>query len=73
MRSIQARFQQQEKATPNAGAYINLQRAVRGQRFLHRAIRQAFWQIMPADDYDKKEQAALIDWLDILSNRRIQS
>lgn len=67
MRSIQARFNQQEKITPNAGAYINLQRAIRGQRFLHRAIVDAFRKLVPQDDYESSDKEKLIDWLDVIS------
>jgi len=69
MRSIQARFKQQEKITPSAGVYINLQRAIRGQRFLHSAILKAFNELMPKDDYLRSEKTALIDWLDLISNK----
>jgi len=71
MRSIQARFKQQERITPNAGAYINLQRAIRGQRFLHSAIVKAFKDLVPKDDYLGTEKTALIDWLDIRTNKPI--
>lgn len=67
MRSIKARFNQQEKVTPNAGAYINLQRAVRGQRFLRKSIETAFNQLIPNSDYDRGDKNALVDWLEILS------
>ena len=69
MRSIKARFNKQEKMTPNAGAYINLQRAVRGQRFLHEAIKNAFKELVPQDDYRIAEKNALIEWLEIQSNK----
>jgi len=71
MRSIQARFKQQERITPNAGAYINLQRAVRGQRFLHSAIVKAFKDLVPKDDYAASEKTSLINWLDIRTNKPI--
>ena len=67
MRSIQARFKQQERITPKAGAYINLQRAIRGQRFLHSAIVKAFKDLVPKDDYGYGEKTALVEWLDLIS------
>ena len=69
MRSIQARFKKQERITPDTGAYVNLQRAVRGQRFLHRAIKKAFDDLVPEEDYDSKEKKALVEWLEFLSNK----
>ena len=69
MRSIKARFNEQERKTPNAGAYINLQRAVRGQRFLHTAIRNAFNELIPKDDYLPSEKAKLLEWLEIISTK----
>jgi len=72
MRSIYARFKQQERKTPNAGAYINLQRAIRGQRFLHSAIAKAFKDLVPKDDYLGSEKAGLIEWLDIRTNKPVK-
>ena len=69
MRSIQARFKTQERKTPNAGAYINLQRAIRGQRFLHSAIVKAFKDLVPKDDYLRSEKESLLEWLDIRTNK----
>ena len=69
MRSIKARFNQQEKMTPNAGAYINLQRAIRGQRFLFTSIESAFNELVPKDDYLRSERTGLLNWLDIHNNR----
>ena len=69
MRSIQARFKTQERKTPSAGAYVNLQRAIRGQRFLHSAIVKAFKDLVPKDDYAANEKTALINWLDLISNK----
>ena len=69
MRSIQARFNKQEKLTPSAGAYINLQRAVRGQRFLHDSIVKAFRELVPVSDYAKSERGGLIEWLEIQTNK----
>jgi hypothetical protein len=68
MRSIKARYNQQEKITPNASAYVNLQRAVRGQRFLHSAIKSAFEELVPKEDYLRSEKNALIEWLEKTSN-----
>ncbi len=67
MRSIKARFNQQEKITPDAGAYVNLERAVRGQRFLHSAIKSAFEELVPKADYLRSEKIGLIEWLERLS------
>ncbi len=67
MRSIQARFQQQEKATPNAGAYINLQRAIRGKRFLRKDVEKAFNTLVPKADYLRSEKASLLEWLDFVN------
>lgn len=69
MRSIQARFNKQEKLTPNAGAYINLQRAVRGQRFVRKSIEDAFDYYVPKADYLQSERAGLLNWLDIVNSR----
>ena len=69
MRSIKARFNQQEKITPNAGAYINLQRAIRGQRFLYSKLVEAFSELIPKEDYLRSEKPKLLEWLDIQNTR----
>lgn len=67
MRSIEARFKQQEKKTPDSGAYINLGRAIRSQRFLREPIQKAFNKLVPKDDYTSAEKKELVDWLELLS------
>ena len=67
MRSIKARFNQQERTNPNVGAYINLQRAVRGQRFMREPLQKAFNELVPKADYSLAEKKGLIDWLELVS------
>ena len=69
MRSIQARFKQQEKITPSAGAYVNLQRAIKGQRFLFSEVKKAFIKFVPKDDYLGSERTGLLNWLDIVNSK----
>ena len=68
MRSIKARFKEQEQKNPFHGASINLVRAVRGQKFSRQNLFKAFNELMPDEEYEKDEKRELIDFLETITN-----
>lgn len=68
MRSIRARFKEEERKNPNHGAYINLAKAIRGQNFSHNSVKKAFKQLVPKEEYEKSETLHLIYYLDLITN-----
>ena len=68
MRSIKARFEEQEHKNPFHGASINLVRAVRGQGFSRQNLLKAFKELMPEEEYDKADKKGLIDFLELTTN-----
>ncbi len=68
MRSIRARFKEQELKNPFNGASINLVRAVRGKKFSRKSLVKAFNELIPEREYEKNEQKELIDYLENQTN-----
>lgn len=68
MRNIKARFKEQEKKYPYHGAYINLSKAVRGQKFSRKSLVKAFKELMPNEEYEKSEMFGLINYLELVTN-----
>ena len=68
MRSIKARFNEQEQKNPFHGAVINLTRAVRGQKFSRQNLLKAFNELIPDEEYDKADKKGLIDFLELTTN-----
>jgi hypothetical protein len=68
MRSIKARFNEQEQKNPFHGASINLVRAVRGKKFSRQNLLKAFNELMPDEEYDKADKKELIDFLELTTN-----
>lgn len=67
MKSIRARFNKQD-SNSGLGAYILLQRAIRGEMLKRRSIRDAFLSLVPKEDYDNNDINALIKHLEEVSN-----
>ena len=62
MRSIKARFNR-EKKTPNVSDYIAFHRAIRGQKFTEKAIRENFLELVDKQDYNPAIKESLISQL----------
>lgn len=68
MRSINASFKEVSRKNPELGDYVCLIRAVRGQKFSERPIREFFVRLVDKDDYDPNDLRALVRQLHIASN-----
>ncbi|MEI8130650.1 MAG: hypothetical protein WCG55_04075 [bacterium] len=71
MRSIKARFTEQEKRQPCWGAFICLAEAVKTRGFSRKCLVPAFKKLIPRDEYERSDTKALIDHLYLLTNKRV--
>lgn len=68
MRSIKSRFNKIKSKNPFLGSCIIFAEAVKGQRFTQSSITREFSQLVPKDEYDKKERRGVIKFLTEISN-----
>lgn len=68
MRNIKAKFKKEELKNQNCGAFINLARAVRGQKFSRQNLVKTFNEVMPDEEYAKDERKGLINFLESVTN-----
>jgi hypothetical protein len=69
MRSIEANYTKIQNNNPTFGGYICLAQAVRGRKYSRKSLVKAFKEMMPTEEYAGDETKALVDHLEILTNR----
>jgi len=56
MRSVERRFLNIQKENPNFSSYICFAKAIRGQNFSNKIVREWFNKLVDEDDYAKAEK-----------------
>ena len=68
MLSIKTKYKKIQDNNQDAGTYPCLMMAVRGQKFSRKSLVKIFKEIMPKNEYVKKETKKLIDNLETTTN-----
>lgn len=68
MRSIEANYRKVQTRNPNLGVYPCLVQSVKGKKFSRKSLVKAFNDLMPKEEYCKKEAKGLIDYLENITN-----
>lgn len=68
MRSIYARFQQNQEKFPFLSTFVNFGKAVKGQHFSKQVLCRWFNKLVDKDDYDKDDKKRLLEHVWLLTN-----
>jgi len=68
MRSIKANLVRYQQKHQDLGSYICLAKSVKGRKYSRKALSIAFTNLVPKEDYDRKDRKSFLCHLDFLSN-----